>query len=314
MAEPRARRVAGAGVDLAVREWGDPTGPTVVLVHGFPDTGAVWAPVAEALVDHGFHAVTYDVRGAGTSEAPADLEGYRLDRLVADLRHVVDAVSPEAPVHLVGHDWGSIQGWEAATSDQLRGRLASYTSISGPPLDHVGLWMRERIRRRDVVTLLRQSSRSSYVAAFHTPGVARLAWTFRKALGRTRGAWTRSLARFDGARVDDAWPAPTFGTDVAQGMQLYRANFRPKLRRPEARHAHVPVQLVIPVQDRFVPGWLFEGIEAVAPDLRRREVHARHWLVRSQPVDVAAWIADFAEEVDGRPADPTPAAPQEVAP
>ena len=142
--------------------------------------------------------------------------------------------------------------------------------------------------------------RSSYVAAFHTPGVARLAWTFRRALGRTRGAWSTSLARMEGARVDASWPAPTFGTDVAQGMGLYRANFRPKLRHPVARHAHVPVQLVIPLRDRFVPAWLFDGIEAVAPDLRRREVQARHWLVRSQPVDVAAWIAGFVEEIEGR--------------
>jgi pimeloyl-ACP methyl ester carboxylesterase len=209
-------------------------------------------------------------------------------------------MSPDRPVHLVGHDWGSIQGWEAATSDALLGRLASYTSISGPPLDHAGLWMRDQLRHGHLLTLLRQAARSSYVAAFHTPGVARLAWTFRGAIGRSRSAWRRSLARLDGARVDDAWPAATFGTDVAQGMGLYRANFRPKLRHPQIRHAQLPVQLVVPVHDRFVPGWLFEGIEAVAPDLQRRDVQARHWVVRSQPVDVASWIAAFVEEVEAR--------------
>jgi pimeloyl-ACP methyl ester carboxylesterase len=294
------RRVTGSGVELAVREWGDPTAPTVVLVHGFPDTSAVWIPVAEALGDHGFHAVTYDVRGAGASGAPSTLDGYLIDRLVEDLRAVVDAVSPDRAVHLVGHDWGSIQSWDAATSDLLAGRLASFTSISGPPLDHIGLWLRQRVQQRDVVTLLRQGVRSSYVAFFHLPGAGRAGWAMRAALGRTRGAWSRSLARMDGARVDSAWPAPTFGSDVARGMQLYRANFRPKLRHPQARHAHVPVQLVIPTRDRFVPGWFFDGIEAVAPDLRRREVVARHWIVRSQPVDVASWIADFAEEIEAR--------------
>jgi pimeloyl-ACP methyl ester carboxylesterase len=300
VADPTERGVTGAGVELAVRQWGDPTRPVVVLVHGFPDTSAVWTPVAEALVDHGFHAVAYDVRGAGASGAPADLAGYGLDRLVTDLHAVVDAVSPDRPVHLVGHDWGSIQGWEAATAEELAGRLASFTSISGPPLDHVGLWMRDRARRRDLVTLLRQGTRSSYVAAFHLPGAARVAWLLRGPIGRTRGAWSKTLARVDGARVDADWPAPTFGTDVAQGMGLYRANFRPKLRHPVARRAHVPVQLVIPVNDRFVPAWLFDGIEVVAPDLRRREVQARHWIVRSQPIDVAAWIAAFAQEVDAR--------------
>jgi pimeloyl-ACP methyl ester carboxylesterase len=180
--------------------------------------------------------------------------------------------------------------------------VASFTSISGPPLDHAGRWMRDRLRHGKVVVLLRQAARSSYVTAFHTPGVARLAWAGRRAIGRTRRAWSRTLARTDGARVDETWPAPTFGTDVAQGMSLYRANFRPKLRRPAERHTDVPVQLVIPTKDRFVPAWLFEGIDAVAPDVRRREVTARHWVVRSQPVDVASWIASFAEEVDARTA------------
>jgi pimeloyl-ACP methyl ester carboxylesterase len=294
--------VRGDGLELAVREWGDPERPTAVLVHGFPDTSAVWTPVAEALVDHGFHVVAHDVRGAGASDAPAGVEGYALDHLVADLRAVVDATSPDRPVHLVGHDWGSIQAWEAVTDPRLEGRIASFTSISGLPLDHAGLWFRDRLRHGKVGVLLRQATRSSYVAAFHAPGVARLARRGRPAIGRTRRAWGRALARTDGARVDDAWPAPTFGRDVAQGMQLYRANFRPKLRHPEARRTEVPVQLLIPTQDRFVPAWLFEGLEAVAPDLRRREVTARHWIVRSQPVDVASWVAAFADDVDGRTA------------
>ncbi len=307
---PTERRVDGDGVALAVREWGDPAHATALLVHGYPDTSAVWTPVAEALVDHGFHVVAYDVRGAGASGAPADVAGYAIDHLVADLRAVADATSPDRPVHLVGHDWGSIQAWDAVTDERLAGRIASYTSISGPPLDHAGFWMRDRLRHRKVVVLLRQASRSSYVAAFHTPGVARAAWATRRVIGRTRQAWSRTLARMDGARVDEAWPAPSFGDDVARGMSLYRANFGPKLRHPVARHTDVPVQLVIPTNDRFVPAWLFDGIEAVAPDLRRREVTARHWVVRSQPVDVATWIATFAEEVEGRTVD----RPAEVAP
>ncbi|HJR24270.1 MAG TPA: hypothetical protein VJ804_02270, partial [Acidimicrobiales bacterium] len=115
--------------------------------------------------------------------------------------------------------------------------------------------------------------------------------------------WATTLHRVDGARVDDAWPAPTFGTDVAQGMQLYRSNFRAQLRHPgEVRAFARPVLLLLPTRDRFVPEWLFEGIEEVAPDLRRRRVDARHWVVRSQPVDVASWIAAFTAEVDGRAA------------
>ena len=104
------RRVQGDGVDLAVFERGQ--GPTVLLVHGFPDTHAVWDAVAERLAVR-FHVVTYDVRGAGDSSRPSGRDAYRFEHLVADMRAVLDAVSPQAPVHLAGHDWGSIQSWEA---------------------------------------------------------------------------------------------------------------------------------------------------------------------------------------------------------
>lgn len=298
---PTTRTVQGDGVALAVREWGAaaPGVPTVLLVHGFPDSSTVWDLVAEALVDHGAHVVAYDVRGCGASEAPEGVAGYRLEHLTSDALAVVDAVSPDRPVHLVGHDWGSVQGWEFACAEELRGRLASFTSISGPALDHCGAWLRARSADRAVGTLAKQAVRSSYVAVFHTPGVRAACARFSTAVGRSRRAFGRSVARAEGARTDDAWPAPTFGRDLANGMQLYRANVGPRLREPRALRAHVPVQLVVPVQDRFVPSSFLEGIEALAPDLRRRRVDAAHWVVRSQPVDVAVWVMEHVEDVAG---------------
>src|SRR6202044_2599183 len=104
--------------------------PTVVLVHGFPDTCAVWEPVAQLLAAAELHVVTYDVRGAGDSGLPHEQSDYALSVLIEDMAAVVADVSPRSPVHLVGHDWGSIQGWEAVTRELLGGRIASFTSIS----------------------------------------------------------------------------------------------------------------------------------------------------------------------------------------
>src|SRR3954469_16013204 len=135
--------VRGADVDLAVFERGDSGDPTVVLMHGYPDTHAVWDEVAELLADR-FHVVTYDVRGAGASDHPKGSGNYTFELLMADLRAVLDAVSPGEPVHLVGHDWGSIQSWEAVCT--MPRRFASFTSMSGPCLDHVAYWMRRNVR------------------------------------------------------------------------------------------------------------------------------------------------------------------------
>src|SRR4051794_25562203 len=146
MPESTSRTVASGEVVLALDEWGDADQPTVVLVHGYPDTKGVWSQVVPRLADR-FHVVAYDVRGAGASTAPATVEGYDLDHLTDDFLAVVAATSPDRPVHLVGHDWGSVQSWEFATAARSRDRVASFTSISGPAIDHVAHWVRSRTRR-----------------------------------------------------------------------------------------------------------------------------------------------------------------------
>src|SRR3954449_2748026 len=119
------RTVMSGDVRLAVEEQGPPHAPTVLLVHGYPDTHRVWDEVADALSGP-FHVVRYDVRGAGASSAPRGRKAYRLEHLKDDLLAVADAVSPDAPVHLVGHDWGSIQSWEAVTEPGAEKRFASF--------------------------------------------------------------------------------------------------------------------------------------------------------------------------------------------
>ena len=52
--------------------------------------------------------ITFDVRGAGLSDAPADITGYRIPQFVDDLAAVADALLPGEAFHLVGHDWGSL--------------------------------------------------------------------------------------------------------------------------------------------------------------------------------------------------------------
>ena len=76
--------VESGGVKIAVFAAGDPAAPVVLLVRGYPDTHRVWDQVSASLAER-FHVVSYDVRGAGQSDTPADLRGYRLDQLADDL-------------------------------------------------------------------------------------------------------------------------------------------------------------------------------------------------------------------------------------
>ncbi|GHA15928.1 short chain dehydrogenase [Streptomyces echinoruber] len=287
----RERWVRSGGVELCVAELGDASRPTVVLVHGYPDSKEVWSRVAARLADR-FHVVLYDVRGHGRSTAPRPLRGnFTLERLTDDFLAVADAVSPGRPVHLVGHDWGSVQGWEFVTAERTRGRIASFTSLSGPSLDHLGHWLRERAHRptpRHVAQLLGQGARSWYVYALHTPLLPELAW--RGPLGR---AWPALLRRAEKLPAD-GYPTPSLPRDAAHGAWLYRDNIRARVRapRPDPR-AHAPVQLVTPLKDAFLSERLYDGLERWVPRLVRRTLPVRHWAPRTRPDQLAAWITDF---------------------
>src|ERR1700742_2387826 len=97
--------ITGAGVELALLEAGDPARPTLVFIHGYPDTKESWDEVMQRLAPR-YHVVAYDVRGAGGSGAPRGPKAYDLDRLADDLERVLAESNPAGPVHLVGHDWG----------------------------------------------------------------------------------------------------------------------------------------------------------------------------------------------------------------
>ena len=289
-----SRRVDGAGgLSLAVTEDGEGSSPTVLLVHGFPDTSAVWDPMVERLADS-FHVVRYDVRGAGQSDVPVDRSGYALELLAEDMVAVVAATSPDRPVHLVAHDWGSIQGWEAVTTEA--GRFASYTSISGPPIDHAGLWARRHrtLRPSGLWLSVRQALHSWYIAFFQLPRLPELMASH----GRAVRLWSRALHRIEHAPTDQRWPAPTFSQDFAHGVELYRANVRSRMRHPQARHTDVPVQLVIPLRDRYVTPALLDGLEEWSSDLRRTPVDAGHWVIRTDPDVIAAAVLEFARSAD----------------
>ena len=272
-------------MDLHVERWGDAEAPTVVLVHGYPDTSAVWRPVAERLAAAGLHAVAYDVRGAGRSAAPTGIAAYGLDHLMGDLGQVLDEVSPQRPVHLVGHDWGSIQGWEAVCGDRLRGRFSGFTSISGPSIDHVVA------RRRPPSPS--QALRSWYIGAFHLPGAS---VAVRRAATPER--FRRAMER-EGAPTDESWPSPTLPDDAARGINLYRANMLPRLVRPRPRRATVPVQLLVATGDPAVLPSTVAEAQRWTPDLRRVDIDAGHWVIRSKPDAVADAILSMCRHSVG---------------
>ncbi|MEU7743037.1 SDR family oxidoreductase [Nonomuraea sp. NPDC049158] len=284
------RWVESDDVRLAVFEEGDPGDPTIVLIHGYPDTHRVWDEVAERLRDR-FHVVRYDVRGAGASTAPRHTGDYTLHRLAGDLAAVLDAIG-KPRVHLAGHDWGSLQGWDAVTRPGLRDRIASFTSFGGPGLARARHFMRHG-RRRDVLS---QAAKSWYIGAFRLPVLPELAWsTFMPRV------LERSMRRGDGLEPRPGHPAETLRSDARNGLCLYRSNMTgggddggegdPVVA--------VPVQLIEATRDPFVGPALLAALGEGVPKFWHRKIAAGHWVQRSHPDVIARMIAEFATHADG---------------
>lgn len=65
------------GTRLAVYEWGDPSGPEILLIHGFAQSHLCFEPqVRSALASH-CRVIAFDMRGHGSSAQPADTAAYR---------------------------------------------------------------------------------------------------------------------------------------------------------------------------------------------------------------------------------------------
>lgn len=73
-------------VRLYMEDWGG-DGPTVLLIHGWPLSGASWEHQVRPLHDAGFRVITYDRRGFGQSDRPD--YGFDYDTLAADLRRLI---------------------------------------------------------------------------------------------------------------------------------------------------------------------------------------------------------------------------------
>ena len=291
--------VQSGNIRLSVKCYGKADKPVVVLVHGYPDSSSIWDKVVEPLAKN-FRVVTYDVRGAGDSDVPQKISDYQLTFLMQDLHAVIDAVSPNKPVHVVGHDWGSIQSWESVTEPGAEKRIASYTTISGPCLDHVGYWFRERfgsMSPSEITAAAGQLMHSWYIFLFQLPWVAPKMW--QMGLGK---AWPKLLENIEGIHAD---LSPTQTQDGVLGVNLYRANMLQRLLRPRRRMAQVPVQMLVAKKDNFVTPQMLTELSQWTPQLWRREINVTHWLQHSHPQQLANWIGEFVHHIEGGDASPS---------
>jgi pimeloyl-ACP methyl ester carboxylesterase len=233
------RTVPVNGIELQIIEAGPPSGPLVLLLHGFPDFWWGWRYQIEPLAEQGFHVVVPDQRGYNLSSKPSGVASYDLDVLAADVIGLADALGA-SKVHLVGHDWGGLVAWWAAA--HYPQRVERLAILNAPHPDVFPRYLRRHPK---------QMLKSSYVAFFQLPVLPEALMKARR-FAFLRDALTGSshpgtFTDEDLERYTDAWAQPGALTAM---VNYYRA----LARRPWGRFSRVqsPTLLIWGTQDQFL--------------------------------------------------------------
>lgn len=252
-------------------------GPLVLLLHGFPDVPRSWAPVMEQLA--GSHrCVAPWTRGY----APSTLDGpFDADRLAADAIGFADALSPDAPVLLVGHDWGAATAYVACM--RAPERFAGCVAISVPhPLAFFAYMARHPGQLR----------RSAYMGFFQLPVLPERAIRRGDLVERLWRAWSPRLTPPQGHLAE---VVETVRRSLPGPLAYYRAMTRPPrealARVVDARgeRISVPTAYLHGADDRCVRPEAARGQERYFQEPLSSEVveGAGHFLPLERPDAVA---------------------------
>jgi pimeloyl-ACP methyl ester carboxylesterase len=103
----------------------------VILLHGFPESSAMWKRLTTDLNKTGYYTIAPDQRGYSFAARPNELKEYEINSLARDVIALANSLGIDK-FHLVCHDWGSAVGWQVAA--QYPDRLYSFASLSIPHL------------------------------------------------------------------------------------------------------------------------------------------------------------------------------------
>jgi len=135
----KVRDMAVTGGTLHVRVGG--SGPAVLMLHGFGDTGDMWQPLAEILVkDH--TVIVPDLRGMGLSSHPEG--GYEKTSQARDIAKILDELKASR-VSLVTHDIGNMVGYALAA--QFPDRVDRW-AVMDAPFPGLGTWEQQLLNPR----------------------------------------------------------------------------------------------------------------------------------------------------------------------
>ena len=299
MPDLREERIAlSTGVTLNVRLGGE--GEPIVFLHGFPESHRTWRhQLADLSRDH--FVIAPDQRGFAGSDKPEGVEHYEVDKIVADLTALADALGIDG-FTLVGHDWGGAVAWLAALMHPSR--IQRLIIVNAPhPL----------IFQKTLIEDEAQRAASQYMRAFRNPAMEAMihAMGLEAFFEKSFGAHVDLAAippEEKTAYLED-WSRPGAMTAM---LNWYRASrvevpavgekaHLPLWTRAPFPRLSMPVLVVWGLQDKALLPVQLPGLEELVDDLRLVTVEdAGHFVPWEKPETVNAAVRDFLSETRAR--------------
>ncbi len=258
-------------------------GPTVVLLHGFGDTGDMWAPLASVLVkDH--RVIVPDLRGMGLSSHPET--GYEKVAQARDLAAILDRLKV-GKIVLVTHDIGNMVGYAFAA--QYPERVTRWAIIDAP-LPGLANWTEQLLNPK------------TWHFNFRGPDVERLvAGRERILLDRFYNELSDNPARIDEqtrAHYAALYARPGAIHDATSGQFGAFAQDAKDNQALFAKLGKLPMPVLAVGGDHSYGTGMKDIMAQVASNVQGAVItHSGHWIMEEQPDQVVRLLVPF---IDGK--------------
>ena len=271
-------------------------GKLLMFAHGFPEFWYEWKDQLAEFEDE-YQVVAPDMRGYNLSSKPADVEQYRVEYLIEDLRLLAEHLGHKRFI-LIGHDWGGAVAWAFALHHP--DYLEKLIIINAP---HPGVFNRElhenpaQQRSSQYMLMFRGSQAEQTLSANNYASLV------DSILGR--GLKEGYFTAEDRNAYLEAWSQPGALTG---GLNYYRAA---QVGPPSDQGAQangnfgtdtavqtvaVPTLVIWGEQDQALLTGNLEGLDEFVPELTVKRIpDGSHWVVHEKPDLVNAYIRDFIE-------------------
>ncbi|KAH8848402.1 hypothetical protein MCOR02_009387 [Pyricularia oryzae] len=313
----------------------NPSSPTLLFVHGFPDHAFMWDEVVAHVLSNpslaSYNVVVPDKLGYGGSSKPTDPAAYAFPAMADELAEILDAEGVTQQVVVVGHDWGSFLAQNFFWFHRARVVGLAMVSVAYMPPDPTGkrdmaasaaLFERtfgysqfaywDLLTAPDAPALMRANLERVYVALhgdrpdwmrdiFCTPGAFR---AFVEGTHPESGKVAlKPFAQTEKRRRQfiDRFRSDGFDAPVQYYVAGKIGTLAENARRvgPEALRADLPVLFVGSTGDAVCRPELIEGSAkaGLLPDLEKHVIQdCGHWIPMERPTELGGYLAAWLEK------------------